>query len=144
MCALWNEWKAHRNSLATTDLEAVPDIAQLDCKTLQYWLSHFVLEVRKKDGSIHPANTLHHLCCGVMRHLREYGRHELDIIKDPSFAEFRATLDTEMKRIQSLGIGTKKEASRAPALLMEKRNCYGRLGSLAIILHKRWVIQWSS
>ena len=111
---LWNEWKAHHNSLVTTDLEAVPDTAQLDCKTLQYWLSCFVLEVRKKDGSIYPANTLHHLRCGMMWHLRECGRHELDIFKDPAFAEFRATLDAEMKRIQLLGIGTKKKVSRAP------------------------------
>ena len=105
---LWNEWKAHRNSIAVTDQEAVPDLTLVDCKTLQYWLSRFVLEVRKKDGSIYPANTLHHLCCGVIRHLRECGKHELDIFNDPAFAEFRATLDAEMKSIQSLGIGSKK------------------------------------
>ena len=68
-----------------------------------------MLEVQKKDGSVYPANTLHHLCCGVMRHLQEYGRHELDIFKDPAFAEFQATLDAEMKRIQLLGIRSKKK-----------------------------------
>ena len=80
----------------------------MDYETMQYWLSCFVLEVQKKDGSIYPANTLHHLCCGVMWYLRECGRHELDLFKDPAFTEFRDTLDAEMKRIQSLGIGTKK------------------------------------
>ena len=50
-----------------------------------------------------------HLCCGVMRYLRECGRYELDLFKDSAFAEFRTTLDAEIKRIQSLGIGTKKK-----------------------------------
>ena len=51
-----HEWKAHRNSIASTDLEAAPDITQMENTTLQYWLSRFVLEVQKKDGSIYPAN----------------------------------------------------------------------------------------
>ena len=76
--------------------------------SLQHWLSRFVLEVRKKDGSEYPANTLHHLCCGIMRHLRLNGRPELDFFKDPTFSEFRATLDSEMKLIQSAGIGSKR------------------------------------
>ena len=54
---LWNEWRVRCNSRASTDRENVPDITQMDCKTMQYWLSHFVLEVRKKNGSIYPANT---------------------------------------------------------------------------------------
>ena len=70
------------------------------------------------DGSVYPANTLHHLCCGVMRHLRKTGWHELDIFKDPSFVEFRATLDSEMKKIQSLGIGSKKR--QAEGLTVEE------------------------
>ena len=109
---LWNEWKMHQNIAAPT--QSVPDdITEMSCEALQYWMCRFVLEVRKKDESLYPANTLHHLCCGVMRHLRQTGWHEIDIFKDPSFVEFRATLDSEIKKIQSLGIGS-KEASRAP------------------------------
>ena len=43
-----------------------------------------------------------------MQHLRLNGRPELDFFKDPTFSEFRATLDSEMKRIQSAGIGSKR------------------------------------
>lgn len=53
---LWNEWSTHRTSRASSDLKTVPDITQMDCETMQYWLSRFVLEVRK-DGSIYPVNT---------------------------------------------------------------------------------------
>ena len=88
---LWNEWKGQRNS--TNMAEVVPEgLVDMAVVSLQHWLSRFVLEVRKKDGSEYPANMLHHLCCGIMRHLRLNGRPELDFFKDPTFSDFRATL----------------------------------------------------
>ena len=44
-----------------------------------------------------------------MRHLRWNGRPDIDFFRDARFAKFRQSLDSEMKRIQSLGIGTKKK-----------------------------------
>ena len=84
------------------------DITALDNNGIQYWMSRFILEVRKKDGSEYPPNTLHHICCGILHHLRESGRPDIDIFKDTLFADFRATLDSEMKWLQSLGIIAKK------------------------------------
>ena len=43
-----------------------------------------------------------------MRHLRQNGKPEIDFFKDPTSSDFRATLDSEMKRIQSKWIGSKK------------------------------------
>ena len=63
-----------------------------------------------------------------MRHLRETGRHDLDIFKDPSFAEFRATLDSEMKKVQSLGIGSKKK--KAEPLTIEEEELLWQTGQL--------------
>ena len=82
-----------------------------------------MLEVRKKDGSLYPVNTLHHLCCGVMRHLRQAGCYEIDIFKDPSFAE-----SLEIKKIQSLEIGSKKK--QAEPLTVEEELLWqtGQLG----------------
>ena len=42
-----------------------------------------------------------------MRFLRWNGKPELDIFRDSNFADFRASLDSEMKRLQSEGYGTK-------------------------------------
>ena len=42
-----------------------------------------------------------------MHHLRMIGR-TIDLFKDPDFSKFQATLDGEMKRLQSLGLGSKK------------------------------------
>ena len=68
-------------------------------------ISRFNLEVRKKDGTEFPPESLHHLVCGIQRHLRFHGNPAVDFFKDAPFAEFRMTLDTEMKRLQSCGLG---------------------------------------
>ena len=74
-----------------------------------YWLSRFVLETRKRDGSLYTPNTLLHLCSGLLRYIRWNGKPELDIFKDAVFVRFRTTLDAEMKRLQSQGIGSQKK-----------------------------------
>ena len=43
-----------------------------------------------------------------MRH-RQHGWYEVDILKDPSFTEFQINLDSDMKKVQSLWIGSKKK-----------------------------------
>ena len=73
----------------------------------------FVLEVRKKDGTEYPPNTLHHLCSGIARYLRANGHPTLDLYKDSAFADFRTTLDAEMKRLQHKGIGSKVRQAEA-------------------------------
>ena len=106
---LWRKWSAFRNSIV--DLEKVPeDIEAIASNVdhLQYWLCCFVLEVRKKDGSEYPPNTIHRLCCGLLRHTRQAGHPEINIFKDTAFSKFTATLDSEMKRLRSLGFGSKK------------------------------------
>ena len=43
-----------------------------------------------------------------MRLLRQAGWHDINIFKDPSFAEFRATLDSEMKKTSHLELDQKR------------------------------------
>ena len=104
------------------------DISALDNESLMHWMCRFVLEVRKKDGTEYPPNTLHHICCGLLRYLRENGRGEIDFFKDISFADFRATLDGDMKRLQSLGIGTKQR--QAEPLTEEEEERLWQTGQL--------------
>ena len=68
----------------------------------------FILEVRKQDGSVFPLASLHHITAGLMRHLRWNGRLQVDLFRDCDFHDFRASLDTGMKRLQREGIGAKK------------------------------------
>ena len=64
--------------------------------------------MRKKDGSEFPSSTLHHVVCGIMRHLRWNGHPGLDFFTDIDFTTFKCSLDAEMKRLLSQGIGSKK------------------------------------
>ena len=43
-----------------------------------------------------------------MRHLRWNGKPEIDFFKDEKFANFKSTLDAEMKRLQAQGVGFKR------------------------------------
>jgi len=71
-------------------------------------LTRFTLEVRKKDGGEFPPSSLHHICCGLMRYLRLNGQPSIDFFSDSDFVDFKASLDAEMKRLQSEGIGSSK------------------------------------
>ena len=99
---LWNDWVLYR---ANSTGEVIPLLHNITAEELQHWLCAFVLEVRKKDGNLFVPNTLHHICCGIMRYLRTNGMPQIDIFKDSGFSQFRMVLDAEMKRLQSAGIG---------------------------------------
>ena len=100
--ALWEDWILQRRKSTG---EMIPSLCSISVEELQYWLCPFILEVRKRDGNVFVPNTLHHICCGIMRYLRTNGMPGIDIFKDPSFSQFRMVLDAEMKRLQSAGIG---------------------------------------
>ena len=73
--------------------------------TLQQWMSRFVLEMRKKDGSPYPPNSIHHIVCGIMQFVEN---HKLIFFHDKDFAELQGVLDAEMKCLKSTGIGSQK------------------------------------
>ncbi len=78
----------------------------MDSKTQVHWLTRFVLEVRKTDGNEYPPNTLHHIICGIMRHVRATSNPQADFFKDVEFSSFLSTLNAEMKRLQSKGVSS--------------------------------------
>ena len=122
--SLWNEWRDDRNSRSE---EQVPsDICALSPEELQRWLSRFMLEVRKMDGKEYCPDTLYHIVCGVMRFLRQNGKPEVDLLKEQCYADFRSTLDAEMKRLKRAGMGSRKRQAEPltpeeEELLWEKR-----------------------
>ena len=87
------------------------ELIKLSDKELACWVQRFVTEVRKKDWSVYPSETLYALVCGIQWYIRTEGkRAELDFFVNPIFSELKLTLDAEMKRIGRLGVGTKKQA----------------------------------
>ena len=94
---VWSKWAANRTLQCPT--EWPPHLMIIKPCELNSWLSCFVMEVGRRDGKAYPPNTLHQLCCGILRYVRET-KPNLDIFKDPEFASFRRTLDAEMKRLK--------------------------------------------
>ena len=74
-----------------------------------------MLEARKKSGEPYPGKNLYLICCGLLRHLRDYGSqinflHE----KDFAFSSFRKVLDSKMKELFTRGIGTEIKPAVIP------------------------------
>ena len=60
-----------------------------------------------------------------MRHFKWTGKPEINFYKDKEFADFRASLDAEMKNLPSQGIGSKK---RQAGVLREDEQEFGKKG----------------
>ena len=132
---LWNDWVSHH---ANSNGEAIPLLHNITIKELQHWMCAFVLEGQKKDENAFVPNTLYHICCGIMRYLRTNGFPQIDIFKDSGFSKFRMVLDSEMKRLQSAGIGANHHKAEPTTVkqsqsLLRKKFC-GRNISWGIIL----------
>ena len=66
----FNEWKESRNDSIT---EVPEDTFQsTEASVLCKWLSLYVAETRKKDGSRYPPKTIYLLLSGLLRHMRTH------------------------------------------------------------------------
>ena len=66
-------------------------------------MPNFVREVRRKDGNPYYPEKLHQICCGLLRLLKEADRVEVNILANPMFVHFHASLDARMKELKSIG-----------------------------------------
>ena len=63
-----------------------------------------------------------------MRHLRTNGQPDIDFFKNPDFSDFRLTLDSEMKRLQRKGLGSKRK--QAEPLTEDEEEMLWKTGQL--------------
>jgi hypothetical protein len=112
---VFNDWKSERNMKAMKESGSsnssqgkfvVGLNESVSKEDLNYWLSRFVVEVRKKDGGQYPAATLKHICSGLQRYLREtHNRHDVSFFDGPDFNDLRKTLDGRMKLLNRERVG---------------------------------------
>ena len=108
---VWEDWKEKRNAecMSSTNDEfvVVPEnMVAMRTTELNYWLAKFMMEVRRKtDCQPYHGNTLYQIACGLQRHLRENGRAEINVLEDSQFKLFQDSLDAQMKRLISVGVG---------------------------------------
>ena len=87
-----------------------------DAESLAKWLSLFVIEFRKKDGSKYPPASIHPILCGLQHIIWQNNSHPFDIFdkKDVRFRDFRGTMETTYQDLHKEGIGV--EIKHAPII----------------------------
>ena len=102
---VWNDWATSRASTVETAGHAPVGtlLLQMQVEDLAYWMSKFVLEARKADGSEYPPKTMYALVCCFKRYYEASGVHDVNPLDtaDPRFGSFRQTLDAEMQRLHA-------------------------------------------
>ncbi|XP_033741792.1 zinc finger MYM-type protein 2-like [Pecten maximus] len=99
----WDEWTKSRGD--------VPALLTMNDLQMNHYLSCFVIECRRQDGTEYPGNSLYQLVSGLLRYLRENGVIIMNYLNtgDLRFQGFRKTLDARMKDLTSRGIGGRKK-----------------------------------
>ena len=107
----WSNWVQYRRQQHTSPTHSLPDnFREMSDEELNYWVPRFILEARKRDGACYPPESLYQLVCGLQRYLHQNGRPEVKLVNgDPHFYEVYQTLDAEMKRLKSMGLGAVKK-----------------------------------
>ncbi|XP_067875602.1 uncharacterized protein [Heterodontus francisci] len=119
----WDEWAKNRNNyLMENSMKCdesslyVPVLShEITHGQLNFWLCHFVEEVRRQDGSVYPPNSLRLLCCSILRYLRETcKRLDIDFFNkhNVEYTEFRAILHRQMKKLKQQGLGTVRKQAQ--------------------------------
>ena len=105
---VFQEWVQNRNA-ETDKKDHCPEgvLNTDDAEVLAKWLSLFVMEVRKKDGTEYPPATIHLLLCGLQRIMRRQNSHPFDIFakKDVRFRAFRGTMESVFHNLHCKGVG---------------------------------------
>ena len=73
---------------------------------LNYWLSQFMLEARRADGSQYPSTTIYQLLCGLLRHARSIWKECPNFLdrQNSTFVELRGTCNRLSRELRQAGI----------------------------------------
>ena len=96
---------------------------------IQFLLPKFINDVRKKDGSKYPGETMRQMVCSIFHYFRYQKDQSWDFFKDEEFDVSRKTLDACMKARTKEGIGLyKRKAAYISHEIEEKLWDDGHLG----------------
>ena len=95
------------------------EITELDTAAVCFWLQRFVLEARKGNGEHYCPDSLHQLCCGLQRALRNADQ-DINFFDQFQFAQFCCVLDGELKRLNGTGNYIHKKKANVITVEMEE------------------------
>ena len=107
----FSEWIEARQKKTDVQKHSYKEILFTDkASELSYWLSAFVKETRKTDGSEYTPKTLYMLIAGLQREIRLHKQsgQAFNLSSDPQFESFRNVCDHayEFRRLHQKGVGT--------------------------------------
>lgn len=116
---IYKAWAKFRNSQLQTLSEEYPfapveELKTASKKEINFWLTRFILEINKGDGTPYPANSLYLIACGLLRYFRDnLNRCDVNILAkgNPDFQSFRNSLDSRMKEMTASAIGNKRRSA---------------------------------
>lgn len=110
-------WREGRNARFPMPNDQVPVnlLEAKDITALSKWLSYFVAEVRKKDGTAYPPKTVYLLLTGLLRHMRTLNPDCPNFLdtNDQRFATFRSALDNVLRELRAQGMGATSRQTEA-------------------------------
>ena len=103
----FNAWSTWRNGVYTDDPVPGDILTSCDAEALNKWLSLFVIEARKQDGTRYPSRTIDMLLAGLKRHIKEISPSAPNFLneEDDHFRGLRGTRDTIARQLREGGIG---------------------------------------
>ena len=111
--SVWKEWAQERIKNCDPEEQShklLPCFTEMEAEEMNFWLSRFVVEARKKDGTDYPPNTLYQLCSGLGRALKQADRADIKLFDDSKFCSFMTTLDSRTKQLKATGNFEVKQA----------------------------------
>ena len=105
---VWKDWVEYRKQTCSAPDERPLVILTCEVSELNRWLCRFVLEVRGTDRKPYPPDTLHQLCCGILRYVCDVNPW-VGSLQNPKFASFRKNLDAETNRSLRVTAATRLE-----------------------------------
>jgi hypothetical protein len=116
-------WRSNRVNMAHRDNSirrfSMP-LQDMSVAELNDSISYFVFEVKKKDGTEYPANSLHGLVCAIQRYLKIQCGKNFRFFNDDLFSKLRTSLDTVMKERSAAGIGV--HSKRAEVITLDEED----------------------
>ena len=103
----FDAWRTWRSTAKPEDPVPEDILSCADAGVLNKWLSLFVLEAQKLEGSKYPSNTLNMLLSGLKRYMVRSNPDTPNFLdeKDPRFSGLRGTRDTVSRRLREEGVG---------------------------------------
>ena len=105
---VFDEWRRERNATATGEQCPLELLEKPDAHSLKYWLSHFVVEMRRADGDPYPPSTISNVLAGIYRYCKSFVPDCPNFMdrKNHRFRDVTGALQVRYRQLRKEGVGT--------------------------------------